>query len=135
MRLFIGGCDRKLGILFGARLMQARNEIARQERTICSSAENPGNLGPVGRRPVEGGENAGERSRKIFHRVGNDGQAEACKPCRIAIGVENESVALRLQPRDHAFENGAAADLAHRLFFPPPPPPPTPPPTPPPPRR
>ena len=31
------------------------------------------------------------------------------------VGVENEPVALRRKPRDHAGQNGAAADLAHRL--------------------
>ena len=40
----------------------------------------------------------------------NDGKARG-----IAVGVEDQPVALRLQPRDHAIENGAAGDLAHRL--------------------
>ena len=97
MRLPGGSCDRKLRALLDPRLLQPRHEIARQERTIRGGAQYPPDVRAVGRRPVERGEDAGERSRKILHRVGNDGQAERREPRRIAIGVENESVALRLQ--------------------------------------
>ena len=115
MRLSAGCGDRELRILLGARAMQARDQIARQERAIRRRAQNPRNIRPVGRGPVEGGENTGQRSRKILHRVGDDGQTETCEPRRIAIGIENEPVALRLQPRDHPLKDGPAADLPHRL--------------------
>ena len=115
MRLAVGGRDRELRVLLGARLVQPRDEIARQERTVGRRAQHPGDIRPVGRGPVEAGQNAGERSRKILDRVGDDRQAETGKPRRIAVGVEDQSVALRFQARDHAFEDGAAADPAHRL--------------------
>jgi hypothetical protein len=60
-------------------------------------------------------QNAGQRSGKIGDAVGDDRQAERGKARRIAIGVENEAIALRRQPRDHAVEDGAAGDGAHRL--------------------
>src|SRR3981189_2207618 len=126
MRLSVGGGDRKLCVLFRACAMQTRDEIAWQKRTVRGGAQHPRNLRPGGRCPVERGKNARERPRKILHRIGNNGQPECREPRRIAIGVENKSVALRLQPRDHARQDGAAADLAPRLFFSPPPPPPPP---------
>ena len=52
---------------------------------------------------------------KSSTRIGDHRQAKSREPRRITIGIENEPVALRLQPRDHAIEDGAAADLAHRL--------------------
>jgi hypothetical protein len=115
MRLAAGGGHRKLGVLFDASLVQARHKIAREKRTIRGRAQHPRNFRPVGGHPVEPGENAGERAREIRDRIGNDRQAETCKPLRIAIGVEDEPVALRLQPRDHALKDRTAADLPHRL--------------------
>jgi hypothetical protein len=115
MGLAAGSRDRELGILVGARTVQAPDQIARQEGTIRRRAHNKVDLGPVRRRPVECGQNAGERTREFLHAVGDDRQAKARKARRISIGVENEAVALRRQPCDHPFENGAAADLAHRL--------------------
>ena len=115
MRSSAGGGDRKLGVLFGARVMQSRDQIARQERTIRRHAQNPGYLGPVGRGPVKGSENARQRSGMVRHGVGDDGQGEVSEPCRIAIGAKNKSVALRRQPRDRARQDGVAADWAHRL--------------------
>ena len=97
MRLTVGGGDRKLRVLLGPRLMQSRDEIARQKRTIRGGAQYPRDIGAVGRCPVERGEDAGERSRKIFDRVGDHRQAERCESRRIAVGVENQAVALRLQ--------------------------------------
>jgi hypothetical protein len=115
VRLAVGGGDRKLRVLFSAGAMQARDEVARQKRTVRGSAEDPRYVGPVRRGPVEGCQNTREWPRKILHGVGNHRQAERREACGVAIGVENEPVALRLQPRDDAREDGAAADLAHRL--------------------
>src|SRR6185312_16446641 len=47
--------------------------------------------------------------------VGDDRQAERREAPRIAIGVENEAVALRLKPLDDAGENRAPTNLAQRL--------------------
>ena len=91
MRLAAGGRDRELRVLRDPRRMQARDQIARQERTIRGGAQHPGDLGPVGRGPVERRQNAGERSRKIRDAVGDDRQPEAGEPRRIAIGVEDRA--------------------------------------------
>src|SRR5438132_17566 len=115
MRLLAGSRDRKLGILFCPGAMQARNEIARQEWTVRRRAQDPGNLRPVRRDPVKRRQNARERSWKIGHRIGDDGQSKRREPRRIAVGVEDEPVALRLEPRDDTFEDGASGDLAQWL--------------------
>ena len=115
MRLAVGSGDGQFGILGFERAMQPRHQIARQERAIGRGAQDELYLGPVRRSPVERRQNAGERSGKIGDAVGNDRQAERRKARGIAIGVEDEAVALRLQPRDHAIEDGAAGDRAHRL--------------------
>ncbi len=115
MRLSAGCGDRKLRILLGARAMQSRDQITRQERTVRRRAQYPLNVRPGGRGPVEGSENTGQRSGKILHGVGDDGKTETCEPRRIAVGIENEPVALRPQPRDHPLEDGPAGDLPHRL--------------------
>src|SRR6202042_1315379 len=44
MRLSPGSCDRKLRILFGACVMQTRDQIARQKRTVRRCAQDPRNL-------------------------------------------------------------------------------------------
>ena len=66
-------------------------------------------------RPIEPGENAGERTRKIRHAVGNDRKAVSREPGGIAIGVEDDGGGRRPQPRDHPVENGGAADGDQRL--------------------
>ena len=115
MRLSAGGGDREL------RVLSARADAAAPPDRAAGTDNPPPrsgprrHVGPVRRGPVERGEDARERSRKILHGVGDDGQSEARKPRGIAIGVENQPVALRLEPRDHALEDGAAADLPHRL--------------------
>src|SRR3984957_12741395 len=111
MRLSPGSCDRKLRILLGACVMQTRDQIARQKRTVRRCAQDPRNLRPVRGGPVEGSENPRQWSRKILDCVGNDGQAKRREPCRISIGIEYELFALRLQPCDHAVEDGTSGDL------------------------
>ncbi len=67
------------------------------------------------RRPVEPGEDAGERSREIRHAVGDDRQAEARKACGVAIGIEDEAGDGGGEPRDHPVEDGRSADRDQRL--------------------
>ncbi len=43
------------------------------------------------------------------------GKAERGEARGIAIGIEDQSAALGRKARDHAFQDGAAADAAHRL--------------------
>ena len=45
---------------------------------------------PVRRRPVEAGQNAGERTREAGDAVGDHAEAEAGKPRGVAVGVESE---------------------------------------------
>jgi hypothetical protein len=115
MRLAVGSGYRELRVLVGARPVQTRHEIARQERTIRRGAQHPGNLRPVRRGPIEAGEDACERSGKILDRIRDHRQAKIRKSRRVAVGVEEQLAALRPKPRDHAREDGLAADRAHRL--------------------
>ena len=61
-------------------------------------------------RPVEPGEDAGERAGEIRHDVGHHRQAGIGEARGIAVGVEDDARALRREPRQHALENGLAAD-------------------------
>jgi hypothetical protein len=115
MRLAVGSRDRELRVLFDPRLMQPSDQVTRQERAIRRSAQHPRNVRTVGRGPVERRQNAGEWSWKIGDAVWYHRQPKRRKTRRITIGVEDQAVALRRQARDHAIEDGAAADLAHRL--------------------
>src|ERR1700687_55034 len=108
MRLSAGSRDRELRVLCGTRLMQTRDEIAWQERTVRRCTQDPRTLRPIRPDPVERRQDARERSRKIRYRIGDHRKPERREPRRIAIGVEDEPVALRREPRDHTFEDGAA---------------------------
>ena len=61
-------------------------------------------------RPVERCENAGERPCEARHVVGDDRQAEAREAGRIAVGVEDEAVALRRETLKGALQNRAPGD-------------------------
>ena len=115
MRLVAGCGDRELRVLSRPRFMQARDEVAWQERAVAGGAEHPFDLRPVRRGPVERGQNAGERAGEAGHVIGNDLQAERGEARRIAVRIEDQSVALGLQARDHALQDGAAADGPHRF--------------------
>src|SRR5689334_8262175 len=95
--------------------MQPRDEIARQERAMPGGAEHPGYPRRLGGGPIEAAEDAGERTGKGGHVVGNDLQAECSEARGIAVGIEDQSVALRRQTRDHALKDRATADGPHRL--------------------
>src|SRR5215472_6452764 len=60
-------------------------------------------------RPVEPREDAGKRSGETFDRVRHDRESGIGKARGIAIGVEDDGCALRLEPREHAFEDGLVA--------------------------
>src|SRR5688572_19734346 len=95
--------------------MQARYEIVRQERRVGGAACDPGMVRTAGGGPVECRQNAGQRSGEARHAVANHLQARERETCRIAVGVQDEPVALRRKPFDHALENGAASDSPERL--------------------
>lgn len=115
MSLSGGGSDSKFCILAAPRTMQSCSEITWQERAVARCTEYPSDVRPMLRRPVEPGKNAGERTGKIGDAVRDDGQAECCKARGIAIGVEDQRVALRCDAIDDACQHAAAGDRAHRF--------------------
>ena len=67
----LGAGERHAG--GGAGGVEARDEIVRQERRVARRARDPFEVGPVAGRPVERGEDAGERPGKARHVVRDDG--------------------------------------------------------------
>src|SRR5580700_6034943 len=90
--------------------MQSRYKIARQERAVAGHAYHPGDVWRAPSRPIEAGENAGERARITWHAVGDDREPGVGEARKIAIGIEDQLPALRTEPGDDAVENGRAAD-------------------------
>jgi hypothetical protein len=115
MRSSLRGGDGKLRALSGHGLLQSYDQVSRQERAISGGAKNPLCVGPVGRGPVEPGEDSGERSGMLFHPIGNDRQTERRKARGIAVGAENQAFALRLDPRNDAGQNPVPSNFAQRL--------------------
>src|SRR5438094_9450776 len=99
MRLAVGSGDGKLSILRFERAIQSRYQIARQERAIGRGTQYKFHIWPVDRGPVECRENAGEWSGKIRDAIRDDWQSERRKARGIAIGIQNEAVALRRKAR------------------------------------
>ena len=95
--------------------MQAGHEIVGQERAVAGRARDPFDVGRMRGRPVEPRQYAGQRPGKVRHAVRDHRQAIAGEPCRIAVGVENDVRAGRPQPRQHAVQDGDAADRDQRL--------------------
>jgi hypothetical protein len=94
---------------------QACHQIVGEERAIARHARHIRDFRPMRRRPVEPGQDAGEGSGEIGHRIGHNGEAAVSEARRIAVGVEDDAVALRREPREHAFQDGGAADPDARL--------------------
>ena len=90
----MGGGDKPMRRIGGLTILE--RVIARQERTIRRDAQYERNLGPVRRGPVEGCEYPGKRSGKIGDAIGDDRQAERREAGGIAVGIEDQPVALRL---------------------------------------
>jgi hypothetical protein len=105
--------ERQAGRL--PRRRQARDQIVRQKRAIAGNAHDVGDLAHVLRRPVEPGQDAGERADEACHAVRNHRQAGIGKACRIAVGVDDHGGALRRKPPQNAFEDALAADADARL--------------------
>ena len=74
--------------------MQPRHQIFRQKGTIARDAYEPFGSRRVRRRPIETGKNAGERAGKIRHAVGDHRQAGIGKAIRIAVGIDDDALAL-----------------------------------------
>src|SRR5262245_51580118 len=103
--------ERHAGAHLATSLVQAFDEIVRQKRTIAWYADDPLNSVLLLRQPVEAGKNSGQWAGKIRHAVGHDCQAGISKPLGIAVGIDNDSRALRGKRRQHAVENRYAADF------------------------
>jgi hypothetical protein len=69
----------------------------------------------MGRGPVEAGKDARERAGEIRHVVGYHRQPGVGEARRIAVGVEDDARALRLEAFQHARQNRQAADAGARL--------------------
>ena len=78
--------------------MQSRYKIARQERAVAGHAYHPGDVWRAPSRPIEAGENAGERARITWHAVGDDREPGVGEARQIAAGIEDQVPALRTEP-------------------------------------
>src|ERR1700686_5406344 len=112
---FSGAGAGKREIRRGARLVQARPQILRQERTIARRADEPFDVWRACRRPIEARKNAGERPGEIRHAVGDHGQAGIGKARGIAVGIDDEASALRYEACKHALRDARAANFDARL--------------------
>jgi len=106
--------ERRAGT--GAGRVQSRYEIFGQKWTIAGHADEPLASRHLQRRPIETGENAGERACEIGHAVGDDRQLGIGKARRIAIGVDHEPGALSRQASEHALQDRSAADRDSRFI-------------------
>jgi hypothetical protein len=105
--------ERRTGC--NARLVQAHHQIPRQKRTVAWRARQPFDVRRICRGPVEPGEDAGEGPGETRHIVGDDGQMAIGKTRRVAVGVDDQPVALRRQALLNALENSAASDANTRF--------------------
>lgn len=115
MRSPPGRRDRKLRALSMQTLSQSRDQIRGQKGAVSRNAQNPLRVGSLGCGPIERGEDSSERARIVPYPVSKDRQAKRCKALRIAIGVQKQTFALRLEPLDNAGENRAPADFPQWL--------------------
>src|SRR3984885_6723283 len=99
----LGASQRRLTL--ASRRMQARYQIARQERTVPRYADEPRYPRRILSRPIEAGQNSGERTGITRHAVGDDCQSVGGRR-RIGITVKNDIVALRPKAIEHAIEDG-----------------------------
>jgi hypothetical protein len=90
-------------------VLEADAKIIWQERRIGRRADSEFRVPVMRGDPIESGENARERTLETRHIVGGDRQVKFREPRRIAIGVQNEAVALRPQRRDDAREQAHSA--------------------------
>ena len=104
----LGASQRRMTL--ASRLMQARDQVARQERTVAWHADEPRNPGRILGCPIEAGQNSGKRTGITRHAVGHDRQSVRSRRW-IGIAIKNDVVALRAQAIEHAIEDGDAADL------------------------
>src|SRR5947207_1224854 len=92
-------------------LMQAFDEIVRQERAITRYTDDPLDAAVLRRQPIEAGEDASQRACEIRHTIGHNGQAGIGKTLWITVGVDDDARALSRERRQHTVEDRYAADF------------------------
>jgi hypothetical protein len=97
------------GVAMCPRIFKADAKIIWQERRIGRRAEREFRIPVMRGDPIESGKNTSEWTLETRHIVGGDGQVKFREPRRIAIGVQNEAVALRPQRRDDTGEQAHSA--------------------------
>src|SRR5579884_3895281 len=106
---------RKRSAIGLARRVQPSHKIAGKERTVARHADEPGETGRMFGRPVQASKYASKWPGKIRHTVGNDGQTGIGKARGIAVGIDDDSAALRRQAAQHALKDSGAADADARF--------------------
>src|SRR5262249_4675686 len=81
-----------------------------QERAVARHAHDVRDLRSVQRRPIESGKDACEWAGKVGHGIGHDWERGVREARGIAVGVEDDAGALRLDRCEHAREDGPVAD-------------------------
>ena len=115
MRPAPGGSAGEVGAGTGAGRRQPRDQILGQERRVGREARDQGASGRVRGRPVERGQDAGERPGMARHAVGHHGQAVGCEARRVPVRVEDQRFHLRCRTRDHPGEQRLAGEEAQAL--------------------
>ena len=108
-RLSGSGAD-DLGPIGHALILQAGHQIQRKEWGIGRHSDGERRIWIVRSDVIERGEHARERTRLTDDRVGDDRHSCRRETCRIAIGVDQEVVALRAEPGDDPFDDRCPAD-------------------------
>src|SRR5262249_62318172 len=80
---------------FEAGLMQALDEIVRQERAVPRHTDNPFNSVLLLRQPIEARKYPGQRTGEVRYGVRHNREARVGKPFWIAIRADNDANALR----------------------------------------
>ena len=86
-----GHGEREAGGVGGGA--EAGDEVEGEEGGVGGGGDD--GVGPLPRRPVHAGEDAGERAGVAGDAVGQDRQAEGGEAGGVAVGVEREEVDLR----------------------------------------
>ena len=100
------------------RVRKFLNKIMRDERRVGRRAHCVGNVGTIFRDMIEPGQYSGERSGEALDVVGDDIQSKLREAIGIAIGVEDDSLALGLQSLDDMREDRPPSDLDQALVRP-----------------
>lgn len=112
----ISGCcahDRLSRCSMG--FLKTIHEIVWQKGSVAGHARHPSEGRPERSRPFHRGQDPCEWTRKPRNRIRNDGQGHPCEPVLCTIAVEDELVALRAEPLDHAAQKSAPSEGQQRL--------------------